>query len=117
MRGALITIRCDCGGVGYAPHGATWDCGECGRSFDTRQIPADEYWAIMREMRQSRLRVIAVALTVTIAMAILIPFAGPWVLIVLPVLLSFWFLFYMPRWRRRTRERARSLQHWNLHPK
>lgn len=72
----------------------------------------------MREMRQSWLRVIAVALTVTIAMAILIPFAGPRVLIVLPVvLLSFWFLFYMPRWRRRTRERARSLQHWSLHPK
>jgi Flp pilus assembly protein TadB len=117
MRGALFTIRCDCGGVGYAPHGATGDCGECGRSVDTRQIPADEYWAIMREMRQSRLRVIAVALTVAIAMAILIPFAGPRVLIVLPVLLSFWFLFYMPRWRRRTRERARSLQHWNLHPK
>jgi hypothetical protein len=117
MRGALITIRCDCGGVGYAPHGATWDCGECGRSWDTSQIPADEYWAIMREMRQSRLRVMAAALALTIAMLILVPFAGPKVLILLPVLLSFWFLFYMPRWRRRTRERAQSLQRWKLHPK
>ena len=117
MRGALITIRCDCGGVGYAPHGATWDCRACGRSWDTSQIPADEYWAIMREMRRSRLQVVAVAVGVTIAMLILLPFAGPRVLVLLPVLLSFWFLFYMPRWRRRTRERARSLQHWKLHPK
>jgi hypothetical protein len=117
MRGALITIRCDCGGVGYASHGVTWDCRACGRSWDTSQIPADEYWAIMREMRRSRLQVMAVAMGVTIATLILVPFAGPRVLLLLPVLLSFWFLFYMPRWRRRTRERARSLQHWKLHPK
>jgi fatty acid desaturase len=117
MRGALITIRCDCGGVGYAPHGATWDCPTCGRGWDTNQIPAEEYWAIMREMRQSRLRVIAVALAMMAALAILIPFAGPRVIVLLPVLLSFWFLFYMPRWRRQTRERARSLQRWKLHPK
>ena len=34
----------------------------------------------------------------------------------LPVLMSFWYLFYMPRWRRRVRQRARSLTSWQLHP-
>jgi hypothetical protein len=32
------------------------------------------------------------------------------------VLMSFWFLFYMPRWRRQVRERARNLRRWKLHP-
>ena len=117
MRGALITVRCDCGETGHVPHGERWRCDKCRRSWDTSQIPADEYWSIMREMRRSRLQVMAVAVGVAIAMLILVPFAGLRVLILLPVLLSFWFLFFMPRWRRRTRERARSLQHWKLHPK
>jgi hypothetical protein len=30
--------------------------------------------------------------------------------------MSFWFLFYMPRWRRRVRQQARNLQRWQLHP-
>jgi len=30
--------------------------------------------------------------------------------------MSFWFLFYMPRWRRRVRLQARNLQRWQLHP-
>ena len=37
-------------------------------------------------------------------------------LLLLPVLMSFWFLFYMPRWRRQVRQRARSLRRWKLHP-
>jgi hypothetical protein len=37
-------------------------------------------------------------------------------LILLPVVMSFWFLFYMPRWRRRVRLQARNLQKWQLHP-
>ena len=38
------------------------------------------------------------------------------VLMLLPIVLGFWFVFYMPRWRRRVREQARSLRRWNLHP-
>ena len=34
----------------------------------------------------------------------------------LPVLMGFWYLFYMPRWRRKVRERARNLRRWKLHP-
>jgi hypothetical protein len=30
--------------------------------------------------------------------------------------MGFWFLFYMPRWRRRVREQARNLRRWQLHP-
>jgi hypothetical protein len=116
MRGALITIRCDCGGVGYAPYGARWRCAGCHRGWDTGQIPAAEYWGIMREMRRTRLVVMATALAVMIPVAVLVPFAGPRILLLLPVVLSFWFLFFMPRWRRQTREKVKAMQRWQLHP-
>jgi hypothetical protein len=38
------------------------------------------------------------------------------ILLVLPVLLGFWYMYYMPRWRRQVRERARNLTRWKLHP-
>jgi hypothetical protein len=116
MRGAQITVRCDCGGVGYVPYGERWDCGTCHRRWNTTQIPAEEYWAIMRDMRQLRINVILTALAIVVPILVLSAFAGLQILLLLPVAMSFWFLFYMPRWRRRVRERARSLRRWKLHP-
>jgi hypothetical protein len=99
MRGAQITIRCDCGDVGYAAYGERWVCPKCGRAWNTAQIPAEEYWGIMRDMRRA-----------------LVPFLGIPILMVLPIVMGFWFVFYMPRWRRRVREQARSLRTWKLRP-
>jgi len=30
--------------------------------------------------------------------------------------MGFWFMFYMPRWRRRVREQTRNLRKWKLRP-
>lgn len=116
MRGAQITVRCDCGEIGYVPHGERWSCAKCGRTWNTGQIPADEYWGIMRDMRRTRINVLATALAVVVPIAALSVVAGIRILLLLPVAMSFWFLFYMPRWRRRVREQARSLRRWKLHP-
>ena len=116
MRGALITVRCDCGNVGYVRYGERWQCDGCRRRWNTAQIPADEYWGIMRDMRRLRFTVIGTALAMIIPIAALTPVAGIRILILLPILFSFWFIVYMPRWRRRVREQARSLQRWSLHP-
>jgi hypothetical protein len=116
MRGALITVRCDCGETGHVPHGERWRCGKCRRSWDTSQIPADEYWEIMRDMRRMRLSVIGTALGLVLPIAALAPFAGVRILLLLPVVMSFWYMFYMPRWRRQVRERTRNLRRWKLHP-
>ena len=62
MRGAPITIRCDCGQVERVPYGQRWVCPDCGRRWNTEQIPAEEYWGIMREMRNYRLQVVGVSL-------------------------------------------------------
>ena len=116
MRGALITIRCDCGGVGYVPYGERWECPTCHRRWNTGQIPAEEYWGIMRDMRRMRITVIFTALALVVPVLALVPFTGARIMILLPVIMGFWFVFYMPRWRRRVREQARSLRRWNLTP-
>src|SRR5262245_22485091 len=116
MRGAQITVRCDCGDVGYVPHGERWRCDKCGRTWNTAQIPADEYWGIMRDMRQLRINVMSVAICLVLPIAALVPFLGVRILMLLPLVLGFWFIFYMPRWRRRVREQARSLRKWKLRP-
>jgi hypothetical protein len=116
MRGALITVRCDCGETGHVPHGERWLCSKCRRSWNTSQIPAEEYWEIMRDMRRMRISVMGTALVLVLPIAALAPFAGVRILLLLPVVMGFWYMFYMPRWRRQVRERARNLRRWKLHP-
>src|SRR5215467_3096415 len=114
MRGALITVRCDCGEVGSVAYGERWVCGKCRRAWNTAQIPAEEYWGIMRDMRRLRINVIFVA--VAVPFVALIPLLGARIMILLPLVMGFWFILYMPRWRRRVREQTRSLQKWKLRP-
>src|SRR5215475_3915026 len=116
MRGAQIPIRCDCCDVGYAPYGERWVCRKCGRAWNTAQIPAEEYWGIMRDMRMMRIRVIGVALAIVVPIAALVPFLGIPILMLLPIVMGFWFMFYMPRWRRQVREQAQNLRKWKLRP-
>ena len=116
VRGALITVRCDCGGIGYVPYGERWECPTCHRRWNTGQIPAEEYWGIMRDMRRMRINVIATAVGTVVAVGVLSTVVGFQTLLLLPVLMSFWFIFYMPRWRRRVRQKARSLNRWQLRP-
>ena len=70
----------------------------------------------MRDMRRMRINVLATALGIVIPIVALSVVLGFRILLLLPVLMSFWFLFYMPRWRRRVRQQARNLTKWQLHP-
>jgi hypothetical protein len=116
MRGPPITIRCECGRVEHVPYGDSWQCDKCARRWNTKQIPAEEYWGIMREMRRFRLTAIAAAVVLAVTFVVLAFFASRRFLLLLPIVLSGWYIWYMPRWRRRVRQRARSLPKWELHP-
>jgi hypothetical protein len=70
----------------------------------------------MRDMRRMRINVLVTALSLVVPIVVLAAVAGLRILLLLPVVMSFWFLFYMPRWRRRVRQQARNLQRWQLHP-
>jgi hypothetical protein len=117
VKGPPITVRCDCGEIERVAYGEAWICPSCGRRWDTAQIPSEEYWGVMREMRRYRLEVIAVSVALGIALAITLANLGSrrYFPIVLGVM-GFWFLIYMPRWRQKVRRRARELPGWRLKP-
>ncbi len=116
MRAPPVTIACECGELAHVPYGDRWTCGRCGRTWNTAQIPADEYWGIMRQMRRFRLTAIAFAggsSVVFVALGLLVSQA---LFLLLPAVLAFWYIWYMPMWRRKVRRSVRSLPKWNLHP-
>ena len=98
------------------PYGETWQCESCGRRWNTSQIPADEYWGLLRGMRRLRLVVIGVALGLALVFGLLGLFVSESLFLLLPAVLAFWFILYMPWWRRRVRRRARSSPKWKLRP-
>jgi hypothetical protein len=100
----------------HVAFGDTWTCERCGRRWNTSQIPAEEYWGLLRDLRRERLIVVGVALAVAAAFAILAVFVSSGLAILLPVVLAGWFVWYMPLWRRRLRERMRNLPKWELEP-
>jgi hypothetical protein len=116
MRGARITVRCDCGETTYLEYGEIWTCHSCDRRWNTTQISEAEYWGIMRQMRQYRLQVMGVAVAIAIGFVLLGVAMGPWVWLLAPVVITFWLLIFMPRWRRKVRAAARSLPTWKLRP-
>src|SRR5258708_12685124 len=116
MRGAPITVRCDCGDIGYVAYGEGWVCRKCSRAWNTAQIPAEEYWGIMRDMRRLRFTVMGVALCMVVPIAALTPFVGVRILLLLPIVMSFWFIFYIPRSPRPLPHQPTTLPNWNLRP-
>jgi Flp pilus assembly protein TadB len=100
----------------HVPYGETWTCEACGRRWNTTQIPAEEYWGIMRDMRRMRMTVIGIALGFAVLFGLLALFVAESLFLLLPVVLAGWFLGYMPWWRRRLRRQARNLPKWKLHP-
>jgi Flp pilus assembly protein TadB len=70
----------------------------------------------MRDMRRYRLYVIAVALGLAVVFGLLALFVSPGLILLLPFVMAFWFIWFMPWWRRKLRQRARSLPTWTLTP-
>ena len=116
MRSPPITVACDCGEMKHVSYGETWACEACGRRWNTAQIPAEEYLAIMRDMRRMRMMVIGIALGFALLFGLLALFVSQALFLLLPVVLAGWFIWYMPWWRRKLRHRVRNLPRWKLHP-
>jgi hypothetical protein len=116
VKGPPITVSCHCGDVQHVSYGETWECETCGRRWNTAQIPADVYWGIMREMRKYRLLVIGIALALGLGFGLLAFLVADRLILLLPIVLAFWLIWFMPWWRRRIRARARSLPTWKLEP-
>lgn len=116
MGSPSITLRCDCGAEGRSAYGELWTCPDCGRSYDTSQIPSADYDAVAaldrRYRRGSQVVMVVLALivlTVALTGQPISIFAG------LAVVLLSWFLYIKPLVHRRHRRAVSELTlRWEL---
>jgi hypothetical protein len=117
LRGPPIAVTCECGVKYDARYGETWTCEQCGRRWDTTQIPRDQYEAVRRTQLRYRALPVAVGMAVA-ALAAFFTLTGNVfsVFFLLPVALTVWFVFLRPAHRRRYRRAIADLPRWDLRP-
>jgi hypothetical protein len=111
-----ITIRCDCGETRQVAYGDRWQCEACGRSWNTGQIPAEEYALLLRRIRRHKLEALVAAGVSAAILAPLIIFVSASFIALVPLAMVGWLVGFLPRWRRRYRRTARTAPRWQLHP-
>jgi hypothetical protein len=116
VRGVPITIRCDCGDVRPVHYGDRWTCARCGSTWNTAQIPPEEYQRTVRELRRYRWQVGLATAAVLAAVVPLAVLVAPQLFIVAIVVLAGSYFFLLPAWRRRVLERVRERPSWRLRP-
>jgi hypothetical protein len=117
VRGPKITVSCRCGEKRYLAYGERWTCGACGRTWDTHQIPLEQYAAI----RATQLRYRRVPLAISlVALACIV--AGVLVgkalggLIIVAIAATTWSMFFRPIHSRKYRAALAQLPTWTLTP-
>ena len=117
LGGPPISVTCECGVKHDLKYGEAWTCESCGRRWDTRQIPREQYEAVRRTQLRFRVLPVVVGLVV-LALAVFFTLSGNIfsVFFLLPVGLTFWFVFLRPFHRRRYRAAIADLPRWELHP-
>jgi hypothetical protein len=111
-----ITIRCDCGETREVAYGDRWRCETCGRSWNTRQIPAEEYEELLRRVRRHQFEALGLAAVAASVLVPLIAFVSSAFIALVPMLMVAWLFVFLPFWRRRYHRTARTAPRWQLHP-
>jgi hypothetical protein len=116
LRGPPITIRCECGKTNDVAYGERWRCETCGRSWNTGQIPVEEYEGLLRRVRRHKLEALAMTAIAAAVMVPLIVVVSSRFIVLVPIVMAFWLFLVLPYWRRRYRRTARGAPRWELHP-
>jgi len=111
-----ITISCECGEKRDVAYGERWQCEKCGRSWNTTQIPVEEYELLLRRVRRHKLEALGLAGGAAAVLVPLIIFVSATFIGLVPLAMMGWLLVFLPRWRRRYRRTARTAPRWQLHP-
>jgi len=116
-RGPRITLTCDCGETNYVSYGERWTCGRCGKTWDTRRIPLEEYAQLRRiQMRHRRIPIV-VSVLVVVCIAVFIAlgkaFGG---LILVAFAATAWSMFARPLHRKKYRRQLAELPTWKIEP-
>jgi hypothetical protein len=116
-RGPRITLTCKCGETNYLQYGEQWTCAKCGRHWNTRRIPLEQYAAIRQTQLRYRRIPIAVSMVSLLCVVAFIvvgkPLAG---LLVVALLATTWSMFFRPVHRRRYRQAIAKLPSWEIEP-
>ena len=117
LRGPPISVTCKCGEKRDLRYGEDWTCEECGKRWDTAQIPPEQYEAIRRTQLRFRILPVVYGLVV-LALAMFFTLSGNTfsVFILLPLAMMIWFYFVRPFHRRRYRRAIAELPRWQLRP-
>ena len=115
-KGPPITVTCECGQKRDLQYGEQWQCEGCGRSYDTRKIPIEEYAAIRRTQLRYRLIPLIAGLILLAAMIVFFvagsAFSG---LVLVAFVGASWVMFVRPFFRTRYRKSlGKNLPTWNL---
>jgi hypothetical protein len=111
-----ITLTCECGETQAVPYGERWQCRKCRRTWDTSQIPEEEYKQVLRIQRRYRLVPMVLLILTGAAVVLFIALGRALAVVLLPLILTLWFMFIRPLQRRRLRERIAALPEWKLTP-
>jgi hypothetical protein len=115
LSGPPIAITCACGQRHSVRYGVRWTCPECGRIWDTSDIPREDYEAIRRITLRFRALPVALGLLVaTVAVFFIVTGNTAAVFVLLPLSLMVWFTFLRTAHRRRYREALAQRQRWRL---
>jgi hypothetical protein len=116
-RGPKITIACECGEKRYLQYGERWTCEKCGRTWNTRRIPLEEYAALRRtQLRYRRVPLLIATLSLVCVVVFIVlgeAFGG---LIVVGFGATAWSMFGRPFHRRRYREQLAKIPSWKIEP-
>ena len=115
LRGPPIAITCACGRRHPVRYGEVWTCPDCGRVWDTSDIPREEYEAIRRiTLRFRALPVVLGVLVATLALFFVLTGNAGAVFVLLPLALIGWFSYLRGAHRRRYRAALADRQRWRL---
>jgi hypothetical protein len=117
MRGPPITITCDCGSRTGVAYGERWTCPECGKTWNTAQIPREQYDALLSDIRRYRLLVFGPTLglaLILIPLAVLVDVRFAYLLFVLE--LAFALMVVPPLRRRASMHVLENAPSWRLSP-
>lgn len=117
MREPPITITCDCKNAAPVGYGERWTCESCGKTWDTSQIPREEYDALIASVRRYRLLTIGPPLVLSLVLVPMTIFIDVRYAFLLFVLILAHGLVVMPQLRRRaTQHVLDAAPQWKLRP-
>ena len=116
-RGPPITLTCDCGERRHLHYGERWTCEECGRRWDTNQIPVEQYAALRAtQLRYRRVPMVISVLALACIVAGVVAGKALGGVIIVAIAATTWSMFFRPIHRRKCRSALADLPSWSLKP-